>query len=281
MNPKVKEILVKAILWINAIMTVTLLAIIIFYIMSRGIGKISLGFLTDEPRQMGAEGGIYPAIISTVFFTVITLIIAVPLGTATAVYLTEYARQSLWVKIIRFGIEMLAAVPSIIFGLFGFALFVVILKPLTGGWSILSGALTGVTMMLPILIKSAEEAIKALPREYKEASLALGASRVQTVINIIIPSALPGIMTGIILGIGRIIGETAAFLLTLGGSILVPSSVFDPARTLAMHIYLTAMEVGALDMAFSAALVLIITILILNYLAHIFTKKYLGLRSGN
>lgn len=280
MNPKLRENLVKIVLWINAIMTVSILIIIISYIMIRGLSKLNLNFLTQVPQNMGAEGGIYPTIISTVFFTVTTLIIAVPLGIATALYFTEYANNdSLFVKAIRFAVDILSAIPSIIFGLFGFILFVVILKPITGGWSILSGALTGVTMILPILIKSTEEAIKAVPKEYKEASFALGANRYQTIIYVILPSALSGITTGIILGTGRIIGETAAFLLTLGGSVLIPSSIFDPGRTLAMHIYLVAMEVGAIDVAFGTAAVLVFTILILNFLSLFITKHYLNLEN--
>ncbi|WP_213974748.1 phosphate ABC transporter permease PstA [Tepidanaerobacter acetatoxydans] len=274
MKPKTVEKVIKVILWLSGLLTFSILATILIYIISRGLSKINIEFLTQLPRRMGMEGGIYPAILGTFYFTAVTILIAAPIGIATAVYLTEYSRQTIWVKAIRFGNDMLSAVPSIVFGLFGFALFVVKLKPITGGWSILSGALTGVFMILPILIRASEEAIKAVPQEYKEGSLALGASREQTVAHIIIPAAMPGIITGIILGIGRVIGETAAFLLTLGGSVLVPHSIFDPARTLAMHIYLTAMEVGALDVAFGTAAVLIITILILNMITHIVLSRY-------
>lgn len=274
MKPKTVEKVIKVILWLSGLLTFSILATILIYIISRGLSKINIEFLTQLPRRMGMEGGIYPAILGTFYFTAVTILIAAPIGIATAVYLTEYSRQTIWVKAIRFGNDMLSAVPSIVFGLFGFALFVVKLKPITGGWSILSGALTGVFMILPILIRASEEAIKAVPQEYKEGSLALGASKEQTVTHIIIPAAMPGIITGIILGIGRIIGETAAFLLTLGGSVLVPHSIFDPARTLAMHIYLTAMEVGALDVAFGTAAVLIITILILNMITHMVLTRY-------
>ncbi len=274
MKPKTTEKVIKVVLWLSGLLTFSILATILIYIISRGLNKINIEFLTQLPRRMGMEGGIYPAIVGTFYFTAVTIFIAAPMGIATAVYLTEYSRQTIWVKAIRFGNDMLSAVPSIVFGLFGFALFVVKLKPITGGWSILSGALTGVFMILPILIRASEEAIKAVPQEYKEGSLALGASKEQTVAHIIIPAAMPGIITGIILGIGRIIGETAAFLLTLGGSVLVPHSIFDPARTLAMHIYLTAMEVGALDAAFGTAAVLIITILILNMITHIVLSRY-------
>jgi phosphate transport system permease protein len=274
MKSKTTEKFMKVILWISGIITLLILVTILMYIISRGLSKISIGFLTQLPRRMGMEGGIYPAIVGTFYFVIVTILMAAPVGIATAVYLTEYSGQNIWVKVIRFGNDMLSAVPSIVFGLFGFALFVVKLKPITGGWSILSGALTGMLMILPTIIRSSEEAIKAVPQEYKEASLALGASNEQTITRIIIPTAMPGIITGVILGIGRVIGETAAFLLTLGGSVLIPSSIFSPARTLAMHIYLTAMEVGALDMAFGTASVLIITILILNLVTHMVLNRY-------
>lgn len=274
MKAKAIEKLMRRILWLSGILTLTILVTILVYIISRGIGKINIEFLTQNPRRMGMEGGIYPAIAGTFYFTVVTILMAAPLGIATAVYLTEYSRENFWVKAIRLGNDMLSAVPSIVFGLFGLALFVEKLKPITGGWSILSGALTGMLMILPTIIRTSEEAIKAVPKEYREASLALGATNEQTIIRVIIPAAMPGIITGVILAIGRVIGETAAFLLTLGGSILIPSSIFEPARTLAMHIYLTAMEVGALDMAFGAAAVLIITILILNLTTHGILNRY-------
>ena len=279
MKPKTTEKVMKAILWLSGLLTLTILATILIYIISRGLSKINIEFLTQLPRRMGMEGGIYPAIISTFYFTVVTILMAAPMGVATAVYLTEYSRQNVCVKVIRFGNDMLSAVPSIVFGLFGYTLFVVKLKPITGGWSILSGTLTGMFMILPTIIRASEEAIKAVPGEYKEASLALWASKGQTVTRIIIPAAMPGIITGVILGIGRVIGETAAFLLTLGGSVLIPGSIFSPARTLAMHIYLTAMEVGALDMAFGTAAVLIMTILILNLITHMVLSRYSRLSS--
>jgi phosphate transport system permease protein len=133
-------------------------------------------------------------------------------------------------------------------------------------------------MILPVLIRSSEEAIKSVPREYREGSYALGATRWQTVTRVVLPAAMPGIVTGVILGIGRIVGETAALLLTLGGSVLVPTSIFDPARTLALHIYLVAMEVGAMDVAFGTAAVLIITVLALNLMAHFVKSRFAAVR---
>ncbi len=269
-----KERIMKAVLWASSIITMAILILILFYILGRGIKMINFNFIIESPREMGTEGGIFPAIIGTIYLTLTTVAVAAPIGVAAGIYLAEYACESPWVKVIRFGTNVLSAIPSILFGLFGYALFVVILKPITGGWSIISGALTGAIMILPLIIRSSEETIKALPKEYKEGSLALGATRWQTTIDILLPASMPGIVTGIILGIGRIIGETAALLLTLGGSVLLPHSIFDPARTLAMHIYLVAMEVGAMDVAFGAASVLIITILVLNFTTRIIIKRY-------
>lgn len=264
----------KAVLWINGMLTVVILAIILTYILSRGLKIISWEFLTAAPRKMGAAGGILPAIAGTLYFVIVTMALATPLGIGTAVFLTEYAPPGPFTKLVRFGIDVLAGIPSIVYGLFGFALFVVLLKPLTGGWSILSGALTGALMMLPVLVRSTEEAIKALPKSYGEGSLALGATKWQTVTRVILPAAMPGILTGFILGVGRVIGETAALLTTLGGSVLLPISLFDPARTLAMHIYLVAMEVGAMDMAFGAAAVLIMTVLAINMSARLVLRYF-------
>lgn len=274
MRPQEKEKLMKGILWLNGLLTVVILLVILFYILSRGLSMINWEFLTDRPRKMGAEGGIFPAIVGTVYFVIVTMAVATPLGIGTAVFLAEYAPSGLFSRWIRFGVNVLAGIPSIIYGLFGFAFFVMVLKPLTGGWSILSGALTAALMMLPVLVRSTEEAIKALPRSYIEGSLALGATKWQTVTGVILPAAMPGILTGVILGVGRVVGETAALLTTLGGSVLLPTSVFDPARTLAMHIYLVAMEVGAMDMAFGAAAVLISVVLAINLTARLVLRSY-------
>lgn len=264
----------NVVLWINGTLTIVILAVILVYILSRGLKVISWEFLTGSPRKMGAAGGIFPAIVGTVYFVIVTMAVATPLGIGTAVFMTEYAPPGLFTRLVRFGIDVLAGIPSIVYGLFGFALFVVVLKPLTGGWSILSGALTGALMMLPVLVRSTEEAIKALPKSYGEGSLALGATKWQTITRVILPAAMPGILTGIILGVGRVIGETAALLTTLGGSVLLPTSIFDPARTLAMHIYLVAMEVGAMDMAFGAAAVLITIILAINLSARLVLRYF-------
>lgn len=262
-----------SVLSIAAILTVVVLALILGYIFKQGITKLSIDFLLDTPKKMGSQGGIFPAIIGTIYLVLATMIIAAPVGVGAAVYLNEYTSQGKTTSIIRFATEALAGIPSIVFGLFGFAFFVILLKPITGGWSILSGALTGVTMILPTIVRTSEEALKAVPDSLREGSLALGTTKWQTIKKLILPTAFPGIMTGLILAIGRVIGETAAFLLTLGGSLLIPHSIFDGGRTLSLHLYMVAMETGAMDMAFGTGVVLIILVLLINLTASWFFRK--------
>jgi phosphate transport system permease protein len=264
MTPRQAERAARIVLAAAAFLTVLSLVLILGYVFVNGLHVINWQFLTTEPEAMGAKGGIFSPIVSTVIFTLTTIAVAVPIGITAAIYLTEYTKKGWAARLIRFGNEALAGIPSIVFGLFGFALFVVLLKPVTGGWSLASGALTGACMILPTLIRTTEEAIKAVPASYREGSYAVGATKWQTVTRIVLPSALPGILTGIILGIGRIVGETAALLLTLGGSFFIPLHLFDPASTLSMHLYKVAMEVGAMEMCFGTAAVLIITVFLLN-----------------
>ncbi|OBR66489.1 phosphate ABC transporter, permease protein PstA [Paenibacillus oryzae] len=255
------------------LLTVCILIYIIGYIVSQGLHMISWEFLTTKPRKMGSEGGIYPAIVGTVYLVLTTMIIATPIGVGAAIYLNEYTSRGKITSMIRFATEALAGIPSIVFGLFGFAFFVILLKPVTGGWSILSASLTGVTMVLPTIVRTAEEALKAVPDSLREGSLALGTTKWQTIKGLILPTAMPGIITGIILSIGRVVGETAAFLLTLGGTILIPQSLFDGSRTLSLHLYMVAMETGAMDVAFGTAAVLIVLILVINITASWFFRR--------
>lgn len=276
---KTSQKIAKGFLWLAGLSTVAILVLVIGYILFEGISHVDWDFLTKKPKRMGAEGGIYPIIISTFYFTGLTLLLATPIGVGAAIYLTEYTREGRLTRIIRFGTEALAGIPSIVFGLFGFAFFVIFLEPLTNGWSLLSGALTGATMILPTLIRTSEEALKTVPRSYREGSLALGATKWQTIRKVVLPSAVPGIVTGIILSIGRVIGETAALMLTLGGSIRMPHSIFEPARTMSMHLYLVALEVGtqpALEKAFATGTVLILTIFVINLTANWLTKKFVS-----
>ncbi|MCL6451892.1 MAG: phosphate ABC transporter permease PstA, partial [Acetobacteraceae bacterium] len=194
----------------------------------------------------------------------LALLIATPLGVGTALYLTEYTRGGWGTKIIRLGTEVLAGVPSIIFGLFGYALFVLRLGL---GWSLLSGALTLSCMVLPTIIRTAEEALRAVPQAYREVSLSLGAGRWQTVARTVLPSAMPGILTGVALAAGRSLGETAAVIFTAGTALRLPLSPLDPTRTLSVHFYLLAREGISLERAYATAVVLVVSVLVVNLAA--------------
>ena len=214
-----------------AALTLGVLLLILVFILAKGIPGLSLEFLTQSPKAMGREGGIFPIIVGTVYVTAVAVLIAAPVGVAAALYFSEYAKKGRTIAVIRFFTEVLAGIPSIIFGLFGFAFFVVFLGL---GWSVLSGSLTLSMMILPTIIRSTEEALKTVPISYREGSLSLGASKWETVVKVVLPCCRTGVLTGLILGIGRAIGETAAVMLTIGGSLRLPLSVFDPARTMAL-----------------------------------------------
>ena len=212
---------------------------LLFFILVNGIGALSVDFVTLPPTDAMTRGGIMPAILGTLYLTVGAVLIALPLGILSAIYFSEYAKQGPVVRIIRLGVNCLAGVPSIIFGLFGLGLFVVFLK---FGPSILSGSLTLGFLILPTIIGAAEEALKAVPQTFREASLALGVSKWQTIYRIVLPNALPGILTGSILGIGRAAGETAPIMFTAAAfyTAKLPSSIFDEVMALPFHVYVLA-----------------------------------------
>jgi len=272
-SAKLEEKVFIGLLWASAILAILVLFSIVGHILINGIAGLSWEFITAEPSRMGKEGGILSIIIGTLYLTVASLIVATPIGVGSAIFLTEYAKKGRVVRVIRFATESLAAVPSIIFGLFGFVLFVITLGM---GWSIISGALTIAFMILPTIIRAAEESIKMVPDSYREGSLALGASKWYTIRKVVLPSALPGIATGIILGIGRSIGETAAVILTAGSSLGLPTSVFDPTRTLSVHLYILASEGISMEKAYATATVLIILIISINFVANWLMAKLVG-----
>src|SRR3712207_1843811 len=252
-------------LWLAASVTIVILAVIIVYILSQGLPFVNRGFLIGWPEAQGREGGILPTIIGTLALGLLSLLLAVPLGVGAAVYLTEYTRPSVLTTLMRFGTDSLAGVPSIVFGLFGFIFFVTYLNL---GWSLLAGALTLAVMVLPTIIRTAEEAIRVVPMAYREVSYGLGASRWQMVRTVVLPNALPGIVTGIILSFGRAVGETAAVIFTAGTALSLPTTVFAPARTMAVHFYILSIEGISLSKAYATGTVLIVTILIINVLAN-------------
>jgi len=265
----------KIIIWVAALATLGVMFWILYQVLEEGLPLLRLEFLLDSPRQMGRTGGIFSTIVGTVALTAVAILIATPLGVGTAVFLREYTRESRISRVIRFGTDCLAGVPSIIFGLFGFVFFVIFLRM---GWSILSGGLTLATMILPTIICTAEEAVKSVPYSFREVSYGLGATRWQTIRKVVLPNAFPGILTGVLLSVGRSVGETAAVILTAGSSFLMPDSIFSPIRTMAVHFYILAREAISMPRAYGTAAVLIIAILAVNimtyYLMNRFIKKY-------
>jgi phosphate transport system permease protein len=220
------------------IITVALIGILT-YIFFHGFRAISWDFLTLPPTDSMTSGGIMPAIVGTLYLTIGAISVALPLGVVSAIYLTEYAKQGRWIRIIRIGVNCLAGVPSVVFGLFGLGFFVVFLK---FGSSILAGSLTLGILILPTVIGASEEALKSVPQTFREASLALGVSKWSTIARIVLPSALPGILTGSILGVGRAAGETAPIMFTAAAffTATLPKSIFDEVMALPYHIYVLA-----------------------------------------
>ncbi len=246
---------------------VLVIAYIILDIVWNGMPTISWKFLTEMPRHSGAEGGIFPAIIGTLVLVIGTIVVALPLGMATAIYLSEYARRGRFTGTIRLAIMTLAGVPSIVFGLFGLGLFVIFLH---FGASIIAGALTLACLILPTIIVSSEEALLAVPKSLREGSLALGATKWETIRTNVLPYAIPGMLTGSILGIGRAAGETAPILLTVAAFYLpeLPKSIFDQVMALPYHLYVLATQhpdaAKVRPMQYGTALVLIGLVLAVN-----------------
>ena len=271
-HPRTEQSIMRALLWLLTAITVFILFFIIFYVLKRGLPVVSLEFLTRNPTEMGKAGGIFSTIIGTGALTLLAILIAMPLGVGSAIFLTEYTQESWVTRVIRFGSECLAGIPSIIFGLFGFILFV---TKLGFGWSLLSGGLTLAFMILPTIIRTSEEAIRSVPYAYREVSFSLGSTRWQTVTRVVLPSALPGIATGVILSVGRSIGETAAVIFTSGSSLHIPTSLFSSSRTMSVHFYILAREGISMENAYGTAAILIIAILSINVLAYSLMNRFI------
>jgi len=246
------------------------LAIIVFFLLKNGIGAISWEFLTAKPYDSMTKGGIFPCIVGTLILGVGSMLVAFPLGVASAIYLQEYARPGKTVRIIRLGINNLAGVPSVVFGLFGLAFFVTWCG---FGVSILSGILTLGFLTLPVIIGTAEESLRSVPQTYREASLGLGATKWQTISRVVLPTALPGMLTGSILGLSRAAGETAAIMFTASVfySPKMPASIFDDVMALPYHIYVLATAGTDIEetrpLQYGTALVLITLVFGMNLLA--------------
>ncbi|MDC0611943.1 phosphate ABC transporter permease PstA [Vibrio sp.] len=270
-----KDAVLKGFIWLSAAFTVGFLFWIIWYILSNGLKHVDWNFITDNYTRTGEEHGIYPMIISTIYMVVASIAVAAPLGIMTAIYLTEYAKVgSRLVKVIRFCTESLAGIPSIIFGLFGMTFFVAILG---FGFSILSGALTLSILILPVIIRTTEEALMAVPSTYREGSYGLGASKIYTIWRLILPSAIPGILTSIILSIGRVIGESAPVFLTAGMVARIPDSIMDSGRTLTVHLYKLTTELFTVEewnQAYGTATVLIVVVLVINMVTKLIARRF-------
>lgn len=268
MTKAAKEKLAFQLLTIASVMVLIPTVGIIVYIVIKGLPAINWSFLTEPPRNMMTEGGIYPAIMGTLYLVLGTMAIALPLGVGAAVYLNEYAGNSRVRRLVHLAIVNLAGVPSVVYGLFGLGFFVVVLG---FGRSLIAGSLTLAIMILPVIITTTEEALKSVPNSYREASLALGATKWQTVRNAVLPSATPGIITGTILGIGRAAGETAPILFTVAAFYLpsIPKSIFDQAMALPYHLYILVTEVPNVpeETKFGTALVLLTLVVGLNLVA--------------
>jgi len=276
MAKKKTEKIVYGVIWFVTYLVVFMVGYIIFDIVIKGLPAISWGFLTQMPAKSGSQGGILPAIVGTFYLVIGTVAIALPLGIASAIYLNEYSKPSTFTKMIRLGISTLAGVPSIVFGLFGMGLFVLALG---FGKSILAGSLTLACMVLPTIIVASEEALKAVPDSMREGSLALGATKWQTIYKNVLPYALPGMLTGSILGIGRAAGETAPIIFTVAATLLprLPRSIFDQVMALPYHLYMLATQMPnqatIKPMQYGTAFVLLVIVLGVDVVAIIFRSR--------
>lgn len=274
------DALAHSIIYLCASISIVLLAGIVGYVALRGVSSISWSFLTTVPSAIKGTFGIAGNIVNTLYIIIITLLIAVPFGVGAAIYLNEYAKPGRLVSLIEFTTETLAGIPSIIFGLFGYVFFGTTLKL---GYSILTGALTLSLMVLPLITRNTQEALKTVPSSYRSGALGIGATKWYMIRTILLPSAMPGIITGIILSIGRIVGESAALLFTAGSGYLLPKlgqygeglfeKVIQPGGTLTIQLFLS-MEKAQYDEAFGIALVLLVIVFGINMLTKYLSNKF-------
>ena len=254
----------------SAVLTIGILLFLIGYILLNGVKNLSLDLFAWEYTTENVS--MLPAVINTLYMTGLTLLMAVPVGVFSAIYLVEYAKRgNKIVNIVRLTTETLQGIPSIVYGLFGYLMFCI---GLNWGYTLLAGAITLAIMVLPIIMRTTEEALLAVPDSYREGSFGLGAGKLRTVFKIVLPSAMPGIIAGVILAIGRIVGETAALIFTAGTVATVANGLFDSTRTLAVHMYCLLNEGLYMDQAYATAVVLLAMVLGINALSGYVTKKF-------
>lgn len=275
MSRQTSQKIAFAILTLLAMVVVIPIVLVVIYIVVQGFGAISWEFLTDFPRNGMKEGGILPAVIGTVVLTFGTAIVSIPIAIGAAIYLAEYARENRWTRAIRLAIINLAGIPSVVYGLFGLGLFVLFMGM---GTSIVAGSLTLGLMTLPVVISTAEEALLAVPQRFRVVSRSVGASRWQTVQHVVLPNALPGILTGVILGLERAAGETAPILFTVAAFYLpqLPTSPLDQTMALPYHLYVISTQVPGmpLQIQYGTALVLLVLVLSMNVVATVIRSRF-------
>lgn len=278
LSPGRSHKIMNSVLIFSGVLTISVLVIILVFILIEGLPAINLEFIFGSVKDQGRSGGILPIIVSSLYVTLISVLIAAPLGVGAAIYVVEYAENRKLVNVIRFGAETLASIPSIVFGLFGFAFFVMFLKM---GWSVFSAGLVLAIMAIPTIFQVVEVSLRSVPSTYKEGSYGLGATKWQTICNVILPAAISGIVTGIILAMTRAISEAAAVMYTVGSSVSMPISMFDPGRPLPLHLYILATEGISLQNAFATAAVLVIIVMVITFLTNYFTQRYQNKMMGN
>ncbi len=260
----------------SAVITAGIIIFLIGYILAKGIPHITPSLFSIKYTSENVS--LMPALITTIYITLLSLLLAVPLGIFSAIYLVEYSKQkSPVVKLVRTTTEVLAGIPSIVFGLFGYLIFVIFFKL---GYSVISGSLTLAIMILPIIIRTTEEALLSVPKSYREASFGLGAGRLRTVFKAVIPSAISGIFSGIILSIGRIIGETAALIYTLGTATGIPETFLKGGRTLSVHIYALLNEGLYYNQAYATAVILLLLVFIINSISAFLVHRRINNNKG-
>ena len=275
---RISDQIIKGLIVLSALLSILLLLLIIVFVVSKGIGQVNWDFLTTVTSVRKGTIGIAGNIFNTILMIVLTMLFTIPIGVGAAIFLNEYAGKGKIVTVIEFATEVLSGIPSIIFGLFGMMFFV---ETLGLGYCILSGALTLILMVLPLVIRNTQEALKTVPDGYRQGAIGLGAGKWYMIRTILIPSAMPGIITGAILAIGRIVGESAALIFTAGSAKLLPKGIlgifdkiFESGGTLTIQLYLSATSEGDFDTAFGIAYVLLIIVFVINILTKYLTKRF-------
>ena len=275
---RISDLFIKSLIILSAVFSILLLLLIIVFVVAKGIGSVNLDFLTQVTSVRKQTVGIAGNIVNTFLIIILTMLFVIPIGVGAAIYLNEYAKPGRLVTTIEFTTEVLSGIPSIIFGLFGMMFFG---ETLGLGYSLLTGALTLILMVLPLVIRNTQEALKTVPDGYRHGAIGLGAGKWYMIRTILIPSAMPGIITGAILAIGRIVGESAALLFTAGSAKLLPKSflgifdkIFQSGGTLTIQLYLSATSEGDFDTAFGIAFVLLVIVFLINIITKLLTNHF-------